>query len=204
MQLHCPVLPPRPPFASRRTRIELVLRRAVAFFAVLSAGAYLAACGGGGEGGGGGGEGGGGASGAAAKAEGRTEPATTAAAGPHGGMLVPIGGGAYHLEFVVDTAETAVFAHVLDATGRTPVRVAQPRIDLKMLDLVEGNVEVFLVLAAKPDLKAGEKEGDTPTFLGFAPELKGRGHFRAVVQRVEVGGKVYTDIPVTYPAAARP
>lgn len=192
MQLQCPVLSPGVTLSQPRSLDRRALRRACALVAL---GACLAACGGGGEGGG---------RQDSAKAQQGEVKATPAVVGPHGGMLVPLGDGAYHLEFVVDSSETAVFAHVIDASGRTPVRVAQPRIDLKMLDLVEGNVEVFLVLAAKPDLKRGEKDGDTPTFLGFAPELKGRGHFRAVVQRVEVGGKVFTDIPVTYPAAARP
>ncbi|MCC6931080.1 MAG: hypothetical protein IT359_18960 [Gemmatimonadaceae bacterium] len=185
----------------RRFRFACVRRRVVGFVAILSVGASLAGCGGGGEGGRGavGGEAGGVAGKAAVG-----EPAATPVVGPHGGMLVPLGDGANQLEFVVDTGSTAVFAHVLDASGRTPVRVAQPRIDLKMLDVAEGNVVVYLVLAAKPDAKLGETLGDTPTFLGFAPELKGRAHFRAVVQRVEVGGKVYTDVPVTYPAATRP
>ncbi|MBK7832798.1 MAG: hypothetical protein IPJ56_10750 [Gemmatimonadetes bacterium] len=122
---------------------------------------------------------------------------------PHGGTLVALGGGAYHLEFVLDTATTILTAYVLDGATKEPVRLTQPRIDLKMLDLMEGNVEVYTVLAAKGSVKTGETVGNTATFMAFVPELKGRGRFRAVVQRVEVGEKVFTDIAVTFPAEAR-
>lgn len=122
---------------------------------------------------------------------------------PHGGTLVALGGGAYHLEFVLDTATTILTAYVLDGATKEPVRLTQPRIDLKMLDLMEGNVEVFTVLAAKGSVTTGETVGNTATFMAFVPELKGRGRFRAVVQRVEVGEKVFTDIAVTFPAEAR-
>ena len=122
---------------------------------------------------------------------------------PHGGMLVELGDGSYHLEFVLDTASTILTAYVLDGAAKEPVRLSQSRIDLKMLDLVEGNVEVFTVLAAKGSVRTGETVDNTATYMAFVPELKGRGHFRAVIQRVEVGENVFTDIPVTFPAEAR-
>lgn len=128
----------------------------------------------------------------------------THGAPPHGGMLVELGDGAYHLEVVVDTGKTTVTAYVLDAAAKEPVRLSQGRIDLKMIDLVEGNAAVFTVLAAKASARTGETLDNTATFLGFVPELKGRGKFRAVVQRVAVGDRVFTDIPLSYPAEPRP
>jgi hypothetical protein len=126
----------------------------------------------------------------------------TARTAPHGGVLLALGDGRAHLEFVVDTAKGVVTAYVLDRDARTPVRPTQGRIDLTMHELVEGVPEVYTVLAGKANPRTQETIEDTSVFIGFVPQLVGRPAFRATVQRVEVAGEVFSDIPLAYPGAA--
>ncbi|MEP7383365.1 MAG: hypothetical protein ABI910_16880 [Gemmatimonadota bacterium] len=129
--------------------------------------------------------------------------ASGALAAPHGGMPIEVEGVA-QLEFNVDTTHGLVLVHVLDGAAKEPVRFTQGRIDLTMLDLVEGVTEVNTVLAATSNPKTNESFDKTSVFLGFVPQLVGRGNFKARVQRIEVGGQVFTDIPLTYPPAGLP
>jgi len=130
-----------------------------------------------------------------------TPPTTTAA--PHGGVLVMLGEGRAHLEFVVDTAKGIVTAYVLDRDGKSPLRLSQGRIDLTMHDLVEGVPEVYTVLAGKANPRTEETLEDTSVFIGFVPQLVGRAAFRATVQRVDVRGEVFADIPLVFPPTPR-
>jgi hypothetical protein len=114
-------------------------------------------------------------------------------------MLVTLGDGRAHLELVVDTAKGVVTLHILDRDAKSPLRLSQGRIDLTMHDLVEGVPEAYTVLAGKADPRTKETLEDTSVFIGFVPQLVGRGEFRATVQRVDVGGEVFTDIPLTFP-----
>lgn len=118
---------------------------------------------------------------------------------PHGGMLVAVGNGVAQLEFLVDSTQGVVVVHVLDGAAKEPIRLTQGRIDLTMLDLVEGAGDVSTVLAAKANPKTNETFDSTSVFVGFVPQLVGRPRFRARVQRLEIGGQIFTDIPVSYP-----
>lgn len=135
-----------------------------------------------------------------------TNGASSAAGGaliaPHGGLLIPVGNGVAQLEFNVDSTEGVVLVHVLDGKAKEPLRLTQGRIDLTMLDLVEGAGDVNTVLAAKANPKTNETFDNTSVFVGFVPQLVGRMHFKARIQRIEVGGQVFTDIPISYPPDA--
>lgn len=127
---------------------------------------------------------------------------TSSVAAPHGGVLIELGDVA-HVEFVLDSSRGILTAYVLDGTARNSLRLTQGRLDLRMLNLVEGIPEVFTILGGKPDAATGETFENTSVFIGFVPQLTGRGEFRALLQRVEVDGQVFTDVPVTYPPAER-
>lgn len=130
-------------------------------------------------------------------------PVSTAIAAPHGGMLVELGNRVAHVELVLDTARGILTVYVLDGTAQHPLRLTQGRLDLTMLDLVEGIPEVFTVLAGKANPKTEETFDNTSVFIGFVPQLTGRAQFQAVLQRVEVAGQLFADVPISYPAAAR-
>ncbi|MBK6485297.1 MAG: hypothetical protein IPF98_00185 [Gemmatimonadetes bacterium] len=138
-----------------------------------------------------------------AQAAGEGPVASAAMTAPHGGMLVELGNRVAHVEFVLDTTRGILTAYVLDATARHPLRLTQGRLDLTMFDLVEGNPEVVTVLAGKANPRTEETYDNTSVFIGFVPQLAGRGQFRASLQRVEIAGQVFTDVPVSYPATAR-
>lgn len=122
---------------------------------------------------------------------------------PHGGILVAVGNGVAQLEFNIDTTKGVVVVHVLDGAAKEPLRLTQARIDLTMLDLIEGNGIVNTVLGGKGNSATSETFDNTSVFVGFVPQLVEHGRFRARVQRIEVGGQVFTDIPFSYPPDAR-
>lgn len=137
-----------------------------------------------------------------AAASGTRSEATAPLTAPHGGMLVAVGKGVAQLEFNVDTTKGVVVVHVLDGAAKEPLRLTQGRIDLKMLDLVEGGGDVSTILAARANASTNETLDNTSVFVGFVPQLLGHGRFRARIQRIEVGGQVFTDIPVSFPPGA--
>lgn len=137
------------------------------------------------------------------QATGKMPAAPAAIIAPHGGTLVEVGNRVAQVEFVLDSTRGTLTAYVLDGTARTPLRLTQGRLDLTMFDLVEGNPEVFTVLAGKANPKTEETFDNTSVFIGFVPQLAGRTAFRAKLQRIEVAGQVFTDVPVSYPPAAR-
>ncbi len=122
--------------------------------------------------------------------------------GPHGGMLVAVGNGVAQLEFNVDTTQGVVVLRVFDGAAKEPIRLTQGRIDMTMLDLVEGGADVTTILAGRASDKTKETIENTSVFVGFVPQLVGHPRFRGRVQRIEIGGQVFTDIPVSYPPGA--
>jgi hypothetical protein len=128
---------------------------------------------------------------------------THAHTAPHGGILVELGDEVAHLEFVVDTVRAEILAYVLDGEAEKGIALTQGRLDLKMLDLVPGG-EVFTVFGGKGSALTGERPDSTSTFIAFVPQLKEHPAFHGVLQRVEVRGQVFTDIPITYPPEPRP
>lgn len=122
--------------------------------------------------------------------------------GPHGGMLVAVGNGLAQLEFNVDTTQGVVVLRVYDGAAKEPIRLTQGRIDMTMLDLVEGGADVTTILAGRASTKTNETIENTSVFIGFVPQLVGHARFRGRVQRIEIGGQVFTDIPVSYPPGA--
>jgi hypothetical protein len=132
-----------------------------------------------------------------------TNAGTHAHTAPHGGMLVELGDEVAHLEIVVDTVRAEILAYVLDGEAEKGVALTQGRLDLKMLDLVPGG-EVFTVFGGKGSALTGERPDSTSTFIAFVPQLKEHPAFHGVLQRVEIRGQVFTDIPITYPPEPRP
>lgn len=80
-------------------------------------------------------------------------------AGPHGGAIIEWGGGAYHLEFVVDHDAKSATAYVLGGDAETPAPI---KADKLTLSLTEPAAEV--ALAAQP--LDGEADGLASRFVG--------------------------------------
>lgn len=139
---------------------------------------------------------------AAATARATPSESTAPLTGPHGGMLVAVGNGVAQLEFNVDTTKGVVVLRVFDGAAKEPIRLTQGRIDMTMLDLVEGGADVTTILAGRASTKTNETIENTSVFVGFVPQLVGHARFRGRVQRIEIGGQVFTDIPVSYPPGA--
>jgi hypothetical protein len=79
--------------------------------------------------------------------------------GPHGGVIVDWGGGAYHVEFTVDHDAKEATAYVLGSDATTPAPVKASGIALNIDDPAT-DVE----LAAKP--LEGETDGKSSRFVG--------------------------------------
>jgi len=85
-------------------------------------------------------------------------------AGPHGGTILEWGGGAYHLEFVVDHDAKTATAYVLGGDAETPAPIKTDRLALA---IAEPAFE--LDLAAQP--LDGEADGMASRFVGAHDSL---------------------------------
>jgi hypothetical protein len=80
-------------------------------------------------------------------------------AGPHGGVVADWGGGAYHLEFIVDHNKKTATVYVLGSDAQTIKPIKADKITLSIDD------PAFQVdLAAQP--QEGEASGESSRFVG--------------------------------------
>jgi hypothetical protein len=105
-------------------------------------------------------------------------------AGPHGGTVIEWGGGAYHLEFVVDHDGKSATAYILGGDAETPAPI---KAEVLTLALVEPATEV--ALAAQP--LEGEAEGAASRFTGTDEALGGVREFAGSIT-AEVEGTPYS------------
>lgn len=85
-------------------------------------------------------------------------------AGPHGGTIIEWGGGAYHLELVVDHDAKSATAYVLGGDAKTPAPI---KADKLVLALAEPEAQIDL--AAQP--LDGEAGGMASRFVGTHDSL---------------------------------
>jgi hypothetical protein len=85
-------------------------------------------------------------------------------AGPHGGTIVEWGGGAYHLEFVVDHDAKSATVYVLGGDAKTPSPVKAEKL---LLAIQEPAFEVELAAEPLDD----ESEGAASRFTGTHDSL---------------------------------
>ncbi|MGE3310665.1 MAG: hypothetical protein AB7O66_11905 [Limisphaerales bacterium] len=114
----------------------------------------------------------------------------------HGGVAVELGDHQYHIDFLADPGTGTLKAWVMDAHAEEFVRVTNATITVKV---TVAAAERTLELAARANPTTGETVGDTSEFGGNADWLKGVGSFTAVLPRVELRGKTFTNIAFSYP-----
>jgi hypothetical protein len=112
---------------------------------------------------------------------------------PHGGALTELGEEFAHVEVRVDAELGEIRLNLLDGESENPVRSRQP--DL-MVTLKDG---ASLRLAAAANPLTGETVGDSSEFAGSFPALRGIDRLEAVLERVDVLGKSFENVPLHWP-----
>jgi hypothetical protein len=105
-------------------------------------------------------------------------------AGPHGGTIIEWGGGAYHLEFVVDHDAKSATAYVLGGDAETPAPI---KTDTLVLALTEPDVEVDLTAQPLDD----EADGMASRFVGTHEAIGEEQEFAGSIT-AEVEGTPYS------------
>jgi hypothetical protein len=116
---------------------------------------------------------------------------------PHGGALQALGDEFAHVELVLDAASGRLTAYVLDGEAEKPVRVAQPKLVLKLVDLSGGPTTVELTAVANP--LTGETVGDTSQFEGGSDRLKGASTFSGTLETIQARGVQFEAVPIGFP-----
>jgi hypothetical protein len=105
-------------------------------------------------------------------------------AGPHGGTIADWGGGAYHVEFIVDHDKKEATVYILGGDEKTPAPIKAQSIHLTINDPM-----MELDLAAKP--LEGEAEGTSSRFVGTHDSLGVVREFAGAITG-EIEGTPYT------------
>lgn len=116
---------------------------------------------------------------------------------PHGGSLEVLGEEAAHVELVLDPATGGLTSYVLDGEAEKPVRVAQPKLVLKIEDLPGGPTTVELTAVANP--LTGETVGDTSQFEGRSDKLKGATKFEGSLATITARGVKFDAVAIGFP-----
>lgn len=111
---------------------------------------------------------------------------------PHGGALQVLGEEFAHVEIVFDPKSGRLTAFVLDGEAESPVRIAQP-----MLELTVAGETIELRGVASP--LTGETVGDTSQFEGRSERLRGATQFDGVLRTVTARGVKFDDVRVGVP-----
>ncbi len=109
----------------------------------------------------------------------------------YGGDLVPLDGHSAHLEFVLDDAAGKLTMYVWDGHVSKSVRIKAKEVAITA-DL--DDEEVALKLSAVANPLTGETVGDTSKFELTSERLKGWDGISGVLARIEIRGKLYTDV----------
>jgi hypothetical protein len=115
---------------------------------------------------------------------------------PHGGTPIGLGDDAFNLELVRDPATGTLQAYVLDGEMEEFIRVADPKIDLR-IDR-DGRKEI-LTLKPVADRVTGETIGDTCLFQARAGWLKGTDPFKGVIQDLAIQDQKFKAVPFAFP-----
>jgi hypothetical protein len=116
---------------------------------------------------------------------------------PHGGTLVALGDGDYHLELVRDPEAGTLSAYVLDDDVEEFVRIPDREL---VLVVTVGGVPRPLVLSAVANPATGETVGDTALFQGRADWLRTSARFGVRLRRISVHGTAFPDVGFEFPA----
>lgn len=84
--------------------------------------------------------------------------------GPHGGVIVDWGGGAYHVEFTVDHEKQEATVYVLDSDAESPASIDA---EMLLLSIRQPAFQVELM----PVPLDGEAEGTSSRFVGQHEQL---------------------------------
>ena len=109
----------------------------------------------------------------------------THGAGPHGGVVIDWGGGAYHVEFTVDHDKQEAKVYILGSDEKTPAPI---KTETVLLSINEPQFQVDL--AAQP--LEGEAEGMSSRFVGTHESLGIVKEFSGTISG-EVEGTPYAD-----------
>ncbi len=112
---------------------------------------------------------------------------------PHGGTLVILSAEFAHVEFVLDGGAGRLTAYVLGAHAATPIRIAQPTIELTV---GSGASELKLSLDAVGSALTGETPGDTSEFTVQHDGLRELLGFDGVLHEITARGETFRDVPV--------
>jgi hypothetical protein len=115
---------------------------------------------------------------------------------PHGGTPVELGGGEYHIEFVLDAPNGRLQAFVLDGELENFVRIAVPTFEV--VAQVAGREET-LSFTPVANRATGETVGDSALFETQADWLKTATTFDAVITELTVRGNQYRNIAFNFP-----
>jgi hypothetical protein len=115
---------------------------------------------------------------------------------PHAGTLVEFGEECAHLELILDAETGQLTGYVLDGEAEKPLRLEQMEIVIR----VKGKPAEFNVpLKAVGNPLTAEKPGDTSQFEGQSDLLRGLKAFDAVVLKISVKGKEFSDVSFNFP-----
>lgn len=112
---------------------------------------------------------------------------------PHGGALTELGEEFAHVEVRVDAALGEIRLNLLDGESENPVRSKQTALSVTLKD------GAALRLAAAANPLTGETVGDSSEFAGSSPALRGIDRLEAVLERVDVLGKSFENVPLHWP-----
>ncbi|MCS1408736.1 MAG: hypothetical protein M2R45_01913 [Verrucomicrobia subdivision 3 bacterium] len=112
---------------------------------------------------------------------------------PHGGAAVVLGEELYHLEFVLDEAESTLHCYVLDGYMENFVRIDA----LELILTVDAAEAVTLRPVASR--ATGETVGDTAHFSTAVDWAVERKSFAAVLKEITVKGNRFENVTFRYP-----
>ncbi|HUR59627.1 MAG TPA: hypothetical protein VM029_18050 [Opitutaceae bacterium] len=115
---------------------------------------------------------------------------------PHGGTAIVLGDELYHVELVRHAATGTLQAYVFDGGLENFIRSSAPSIEIAAT--VNGGPQT-LTLRAVANPATGETVGDTALFETQADWLKTTGEFDAVLKRIAIRGRDFSDVKFNFP-----
>ena len=117
---------------------------------------------------------------------------------PHGGTLIAFGEEFAHLELVLDSKTGDLTGYALDGEAQKAVRLTQAEIGLQLYSR-DLDTTVTAKLKASENALTGEKAGDTSQFEANVPGLKGKSHFKVIVEQISIRGSEFKNTRAKFP-----
>jgi hypothetical protein len=112
---------------------------------------------------------------------------------PHNGTLIVLGNEFGHMELVLEPTTGLLNAYFLDGEAQNAVRPQNHQLQIK----IDGKGELLLKPVA--DELTGETHESSSHFSVESDSLKGVSEFQGVLQQVEVKGRVFTEVKLSFP-----